>query len=134
MAQISKRKLKGEVKTQIEQRLSSIVARIASDKEASSMLDDILTQTEQTMIAKRLSALLLLAEGLSSYRVSRLLLMSPETTARLMRELRKGKHPHIISLSRKKKARKDVWADLEVIVRLGMPEMGKNRWDWLNKI
>jgi len=109
---------------------SSLGARNASKF----LLDELLTDTERIMIIKRLAALSMLSQGLSSYRVHKLLKMSEQTTARMKSDIKKNKYPHIASFIKKKKDKEQFWAELEVLVRFGMPEMGKNRWKWLDEL
>jgi len=45
-----------------------------------------------------------------------------------------GKFDHIASQYKNKKNRQEIWNDLEVLLRLGMPPMGKGRWGWYHDL
>jgi len=134
MTNISKKKLNKDIQQKIYSRLTKAIAGIHTRSKSAQFIEDILTETERQMLAKRFAALFMLTQNVSSYRVHKLLNMSTTTTKRLSLELSQGKHAYITSVVKKKKDREKFWAELEVIVRLGMPEMGKNRWKWLDEI
>jgi len=134
MTRVSKRKLKKEVRKSIDDKFVKTLSSLGGGGAVQFFLNELFTPTERTMFTKRLVALLMLAQGISPYRVWKLLKMSPQTTARMSTDMDAGRYPEIMALVKKKKDRERLWADLEVIIRFGMPEMGKNRWKWLNKI
>lgn len=131
MPHISSRKLKKELLLKIQGQLFESIAKIRNRKQSRLLLTELLTPTEQTMIAKRLAAILMLAKGIPAYRVWKTLQLSPSTTSRLQNALEKGAYTHLLSAF-SKKAVDDVWTTIEILLRLGMPEMGKRRWDWLD--
>lgn len=132
MPHISSKKLKKEVSIKIYNRLVKAVAGSGTRK-GQAVLEELLTPIEQTMLAKRLTTIIMLAQGASSYRVSKMLKLSSKTTAYIMRDIEAGKYKEIEKLIKKKKDNDKFWADIEVVVRLGMPEMGKGRWKWFNE-
>jgi len=134
MAQVSKKRLKKEMQEKVYKRFIKTVVKINTNSGGKIFLEELLAPTEFEMLAKRLAALMMLAQGISGYRVHKLLNMSATTTTRLKKELYNGKYTHITGIMKKRQEREKVWADIEVLVRLGMPEMGKNRWKWLNNI
>jgi len=133
MANISKRRLKKEAADKVHKQFLQTIVNL-KNKSGANVLEELFTQTEQVLFAKRLAAIFMLAQKITPFHVSRVLNLSPATTARLQRELLAGQYSHIKDIVRKKKDRDQFWAELEVLVRLGMPEMGKNRWKWLNDI
>ena len=132
MANVSKKKLKKEVSSKIHNRFIKTVVDLRG-KRGSIFVEELFTPTEKIIFAKRLAGLLMLAEGISSYKVSRLLRLSSSTTARMLIDVRNDKHRSITRIVEKKRDRDKFWAELEVFIRLGMPEMGKNRWKWLDE-
>jgi len=132
MVRISKNPLRKEFKKKVHSRFIKTVVNLHTDKKGEDFLEDLLSSYEIEMLAKRFAALHMLAQNLSAYRVHKLLHMSYVTTKRLKNELRNGKHQHIVSAVKKKSDRDRFWAEMEVFVRLGMPEMGKGRWKWLD--
>lgn len=132
MPHISRKKLKKEVAKKIYDRLVKTITSGGSNR-GYDVLGELLTPIEQTMLAKRLAAVVMLSQGISSYEVRKVLKLSSKTSAYIMHDIELGKYKEITKLTKKKKDREKFWAELEVIVRMGMPEMGKGRWKWLNE-
>jgi len=133
MVNISKKKLKGKIADQIHNNFIKIIVRLEG-KKGSLFIEELFTPAEKIVFAKRLAALLMLEKGLSSYKVERLLNLSSSTTARMKKDLHCGKYPSIKIITCRKKENDKFWKDLESFIRLGMPEMGKNRWKWLDDV
>jgi len=133
MVHVSKKRLKKEVADKVHKQFLHTVTNLRGT-EGSRTLEELFTQTEQVMFAKRLAAIFMLTQGAPPFHASKVLRLSSSTVSRLQIELENGKYTHIESLVQKKKDRDRMWADLEVLIRFGMPEMGKNRWKWLNNI
>lgn len=131
MTRISKRRLNKEVSKQIHNRFIKTIVDLHG-KSGSVLIEELFTPTEKVMFAKRLAGLSMLAQGISPYKVSKLLKLSFSTTARMQISAEKGKYSSIAEKIKNKKNRDRFWAELEVFVRFGMPEMGKNRWKWLD--
>ena len=134
MVNISKKKLDEKTAKEIHARLFKTMFNLKNPKDMRVLVEEFFTPAEQVLFAKRLAALLLLAEHIPPYRVSRLLKLSSATTARFAREIEQEKHTHIGQIIKKKKDRDVFWAELEVMLRFGMPERGKNRWKWLDEM
>jgi len=133
MVNISKRKLKKDAAEKIHKQFLQTVVGLKG-KNGSFVIEELFTSTEQILFAKRLAAIFMLAQHVTPFHVSRMLNLSPATTAILQTALLRGKYPHIEELVKNNRVKEQFWAELEVLVRLGMPEMGKNRWKWLNEI
>lgn len=133
MVNVSKKELDQKTAEKIRVHFLNTVVKLNGTKGAH-LLEEFFTPTEQIMLAKRLAALFLLAENIPPYRVSRLLKLSSSTTARFAEEIEQGKHKSIARSVKKKQNRDEFWAELEVMLRFGMPEMGKNRWKWLDEL
>ena len=131
MPHVSRKKLKKEVSKRIYNRL---VKTVGETNYGHAVLSELLTPVEQVMLAKRLAAIIILSQGISSYKVRKMLKLSSKTTAYIMHDIELGKYKQIEKLARNKKDRESFWADLEVVIRMGMPEMGKNRWKWPDKL
>lgn len=65
MPQISKQFVKHNVQQKIEWLLKEVISRSRDQKETAELIEALLTKTEQVMIAKRLSIVLMLAKGCS---------------------------------------------------------------------
>jgi len=93
------------------------------------VLGELLGEEEQIMLAKRFAAIAMLAEGNSLYRTGQLLDMSPSTVERLRNNMRDGAYDSLIArLKQNKQAYEDFWETLEVVLRAGMPPIGRGRW------
>lgn len=132
MPHISKNQLDDKLFLRLYNQFTEAVTSSLSNKK--DVLGDILTETEKVMFAKRLAVIFMLLEGASSYRIEQILKMSPSTTRRFREGLYKEHYTEIEKLFRSKKKKKDFWLTLEVVIRAGMPEMGKGRWKWLEEM
>lgn len=130
MPHVSRKKLKKEVSKRIYNRL---VKTVGETSYGYAVLSELLTPVEQIMLAKRLAAIIMISQGISSYKVRKILKLSSKTTAYIMHDIELGKYKQIGKLAKNKKDKERFWAELEVIVRMGMPEMGKGRWKWINE-
>ncbi len=133
MAFVSKKPLKKEVQTQLSQQLVHTIVKLRSVKGGKFFVSELLTDTEQIMLAKRLMIIFMLAKEVSQYRIRQALNVSSSTVARTAKTMDSGGFDHLVNVCNKKKNRDILWDNLEVIIRFGMPSMGKNRWDWFNK-
>ncbi len=129
MPHISKNQLKEDVFLKIYNQFSNTVSGSQKKQE---VLNDLLTDTEKIMFAKRLAVIFMILEGASFYHIQESLNVSTSTTGRFSRNLNKGTYSHIKKLFYTKQKKKDFWDTLEVVVRAGMPPMGRGRWQWLN--
>ncbi len=66
-------------------------------------LDELLGKEERLTVAKRLAAIILISEGYSQYKTSRLLKLSPTTTGIIALKIESGGYAGIIRLLMKKK-------------------------------
>ena len=86
------------------------------------------------MFIKRLAVIALLREEYSEYKIYTLLKMSPSTVAKLHEQYLAGRYDSVLrSLGRSKKEKEEMWKIVELVLRAGMPSMGKDRWRWLDK-
>ncbi|TSC83393.1 MAG: hypothetical protein G01um101417_639 [Parcubacteria group bacterium Gr01-1014_17] len=107
-------------------------------KNAREFLGDVLTPTEQQMIAKRLAVIVMLCRGYSGYKIRAALKVSPSTTTRFSAQLENGMFPYLEHLFRgtrsvrREKEADDFWDALYKVVLMGMPpRVGRGRWKFL---
>ena len=81
MPHISKKKLNQHVVRNLERYISSII-RDTGTQTRTRIFDELLTQTEKIMIAKRIGVLFLLKKGLSPFTISKTLGVSSSTVNR----------------------------------------------------
>ncbi len=135
MARISKKKLKQEVLDKINNRFVATIARLGTKQSARMFLNDLLGRSEKIVLAKRLSIIFMLYEGISMYRISKLLKVSESTVKKIAVKIDRGGYEHIIKIVKQKKNRVAFWAGMEVILRCGMPPIvGKGRWSFLDEL
>jgi len=130
MPHISHARVKKEVFLRMNDRFIRSLMDLTERKSARAFFKELLTPTEQIMLAKRLAVILMLQQGFSFYRVERTLKISPSTAARLWRKLHAGEFSGIGALIKRGKSARAFWAEMATIIRAGMPPMGRGRWKW----
>jgi uncharacterized protein YerC len=138
MSHVSRRQLKRKVLGKVRNTFLELVAFPRDKKNAHLFLSDVLTQTERTMIAKRLAVIVMFCRGYSGYKIRKALKVSPSTTTRLSAALHKGAFPYLEKLFRYKRTKKwereaeDFWDTLYKVLLMGMPpRCGRGRWKFL---
>ncbi len=134
MTRVSRKKLDKRSASSIRKRFARTLASLRTEEKSGLFVDELLTSAEQVMFAKRLAALLMIARGITAYKVQMLLRMSPDTTNRLAVGIKRNKYPHIVSFAKRAESKKQFWDDVEVLLRCGMPERGRGRWKWLDEL
>jgi len=134
MPQVSRKKLDKSIHKKIFQQFSRLNSNL-NKKKSSVFLSTLLTETEQTMLAKRLACVLMLHEGYSQYVVEKTLGLSSSTVARVSVAVDFGRYDSLIKIvDQKREERKQFWNTLEILLRAGMPSMGKERWKHLPEV
>ncbi len=99
-------------------------------------LSELLGREERVMLAKRLATVVLLAEGCSEYRVSRILKLSPTTTGKIANLIACGSYAGTLSILKKnKKSYVSILETIDSILHLGgfLPHrVGLDRYRGLN--
>jgi hypothetical protein len=83
MPHISNRKISDKVSHKINTNLAGMFNHAAKTNNTAAVVRELLTDTEQIMLAKRLGAVYLLGQDLSNYKISQILKMSESTIARI---------------------------------------------------
>ena len=134
MPHVSKKKLKSDALLSLHKRFTDSFVRLNTTDQVSQFLDELLTDTERLMIGKRLAIICMLSEGISTYRIEQTLRVSISTVIDMKRKYQDCQYDFIESLYKQKKNHKDFWKDIDTILRLGMPPMGRGRWKWLYEL
>jgi uncharacterized protein YerC len=145
MVYVSKKPVKREVLVRISELLIAHVAHIRTRMHAEKFLNEILTESEKIMLAKRFAIVVMLKKKQSYTTIKKILKVSHTTIAKTNRELEQGKFDFIISqlqkLSppkviavRKRQKKESFWDVLECMIQFGMPPMGKGRWRFLDEL
>ncbi len=104
---------------QLFSQFSRAVASL-SGSEAGSFLCELLGHEEHVMLAKRFATIVLLVEGVSKYRASRILKISPSTAEKVHAKLEKGEYKQLLkTLGKDKKEYWDILNTLDSILHLG---------------
>lgn len=90
MPKVSQNKLSEIIQTEILQTLFLSIAQIRNEKEVAVLLRDLLTPTEQVMIAKRLMTAMLLERGHPIHKICGMLKLSRTTVTLIRTTLARG--------------------------------------------
>ena len=130
MPHLSTEQLDPTVQKQIDAQLVRILL-----KSGPKLARELLTETEQLMLGKRLAALLMLADDFSYYRIGCTLGLSASTVKRRHGKLLNGDFPSIEKTAHSKRERMEFFKTLEIILRAGMPPIrGRGRWQGVDAI
>jgi len=101
MTNVSKDKIGADDYKLAYQQLVLLIAKLEKNN-ASSLLDELLTDSEKIMIVKRFAAIFMFQQNYTSYRVSHSLAMSLSTTHRLYKLFEDGHFDKILGCISKK--------------------------------
>ena len=128
MTNVSKKKLPKVEFDRLYLQLNVIIGSLNKNQSAL-FFTELLGPEEKVMLTKRLAAVVMFIEGNSSYRVWQLLQMSPSTAEVIRRDFETGRYDNIVMIFTKNKSDyRKFWETLDVILRAGMPPMGRGRW------
>ena len=128
MTNVSKQKLPKKHLDKIYKQLHNAVGRL-NNRTSAEFFNDLLGPEEQIMLTKRLATVAMYIEGNSSYRVSQLLKISPSTAENIRKDYEMGRYDNVKKILTKNKADyEQFWKTLDVVLRAGMPPMGRGRW------
>ena len=117
MPHISKRKPDAKTVADLENYLLSIMNK-AGSKTRLRIFGELLTETEKIMLAKRLAIIFLVRKGLSPYKISELLKISPSTVERFEKSIEFGRYKNTSDWLWKNSKEGSFEALLESIVKL----------------
>lgn len=134
MPHISSRKLKKHVFLKMSEEFIEIFAATRTKQKAKRLLEELLTSTERIMIAKRLAMIFMVKKGYSFETIERTLKISPVTVSKYWRRTKADEFPLVSRYFKGKKQAEEFWRVLERAVRMGMPPIGKGRWNFLKNV
>lgn len=88
--QVSKKRLKPEIKKQIDELLFQVIADLKTPAEVALFLQEALSRSERDMLAKRLATAYYLNQGKSYGNIKKNLAISSTTIAAIAEQTRKG--------------------------------------------
>jgi len=138
MAYVSSKPLSKKILKHIGDLLVAEIAKAKTTKQAQALTEALLTDTERVMLAKRFAAVVLLEEGASYRYIQNILKVSSSTVFRIQMLRKSGTLDTLIACTYKKERKQknrnhSKESALEVLVRAGLPSMGKGRWKFLYK-
>ena len=133
MTRINKKNLSPKERQALYRRMVDTLWSAGTKQKFHNALSDLLTESEEIMLAKRLSIVFLLNQGMSGYKVHQLLDVSESTVHYMEKKRDAGVYEHLQKLFCKKKEKEDMWMFIELLSRGGLPELGKGRWKSLSK-
>ena len=132
MPHVSKHALHQEVLIKISSLLLDTLSKKGFSKDRKYYLRELLTRTEQIMLAKRVAMIFFICQGDSTYTIRQRLKVSPSTIAIMKQEVESGKYAKLCNLFRNDTA--SITETIEKILSAGMPPIaGKGRWKFLDK-
>jgi len=135
MVNVSKQKVKKDVLEQINNRLVNVIARLETNISTKNFLNDLLSESEKIVLAKRLSVIFMLYEKISWYRIHKVLNVSKATVRKIARDIEFEEYESILKIVKQRKNRITFWDGMEIVLKCGMPPIvGKGRWDFLNQL
>ena len=90
MPHVSSKQLSSAKLAELDKRLFDAFANTSTNTRKQ-LYSELLTKTERVMLAKRLEMMLLIGKGISTYKISRALNVSPSTVARFEQAVENGK-------------------------------------------
>jgi len=102
------------------------------------VFENFFTEKECEMLVKRLAAILLLAEGYKPHKVATSLGMSDSTTRFMREDINNGLYDIVLETyvppqKKRSMSREERIKLFNKIMRLGMPSMGADRWEFLGR-
>lgn len=133
MPQISKKKLGYFISTKISDQFVDMLINLDSKNKGKEFINELFTETERIMFAKRLAAIVMIKDGYSNYYTSKHLQLSSSTVFNLSKAVRKNQYSFLEDFFSNKKFRKEFLKKVLYYSRGGLPlKTGRDRWRFLN--
>ena len=140
MVYVSKRPLKPKTLSRISELLIAHIANIKTKQSSERFINEMLTDTEKKMFAKRLAIMMMLHKKQSYSTIMNILKVSRTTIAKIKNDLEDGEFDFIISQLQNSSKKStgalstnfSIW--LDVMLGMRIPPRGKNRWKFLDEI
>lgn len=137
MPHVSRKRLKKEIATELADQFLTFLSLAQNKKEARILANELLSQTERVMLAKRLAVVVLLVRGYSFTQIQDALGITRQTVIRVWKDMKTRKYDKIARYTRehtKHFKREAFMDDLIRMIHFGMPpRAGHGRWKFLNK-
>ena len=134
MPHTSEKELKKETLKRIYSQFTKVISEPKNKYFGKNFADQFFTETEKIMLAKRLAIILMLSEDFSFNTIERVLLVSSSTINKIRTRIDRGDFSFAKEIVKDKKLKEKFWVELEVLLRAGLPPMGKGRWKFLDDL
>lgn len=137
MPHVSRKKIKKDVAAELADQFLTFLSLARTKGEARILANELLSQTERVMLAKRLASVVLLIRGYSFSQIEDALGVTRQTVIRIWKDVKTGKYEKIIRYVRnhtKHFKRETFMEELIRAIHFGMPpRAGHGRWKFLDK-
>ena len=136
MTHISRKKIKKDVASELADQFLTFLSLARTKQDARILAQELLSQTERVMLAKRLAVVVLLVRGYTFEQIEETLGVTRQTVVRLWRETKDGRYEKIIRYARKhtRHFKHESFLDAFIrVIHLGMPPRAGKRWQQLDK-
>jgi Trp operon repressor len=129
MVHVSKKSLNIKIEQQLLDQFSNVFANRAKN-ETKDLLSALLSESERTMLIKRLASVLLIQEhSLSTYEIAKRLHMSEATIRTMKLQAEGGKFDALYTICKRKSFNQVLfWKVVEQLLSGGLPPRTKDRW------
>ncbi len=132
MVRISKQKIKKETAEAINSQLVSSIMHTHSKRDASALFSELMTDSEQVVLAKRFAIIAMLTRDYSFAQIQQLLKVSPDTIGRVWCSMKRGQYEHLVRYAKNNPKKFDgssLSSLLDDLARGGiLPPRGRGRW------
>lgn len=131
MTNVSKRHLKREVLELISDQLLVYVSRARTKEGAVSFIEELFTDAERLMFAKRVAIVLMLEQGTRFEDIEALLKVSSTTVSRIWKQKQEGRYVSLVRYCRNRRVvpgQQSLLDLMELLLQAGMPLRAKGRW------
>ena len=127
MVNVIKKGLDEKVLLSIQSQFHKTLLTLKNTKVGSNCLNELLTESEQLLLAKRLAIVFMLEKHIPWVHIQETLKVTPATIAKVKRSKENGNLKTISTLTRKKETSNAFWKDIEVLMHAGiMPVYGRH--------
>lgn len=137
MPHVSKKRIKKDIALELANQFLTFLSLARTKKEARILANELLSQTERVMLAKRLAIVVLLVRGYSFTQIQEALGITRQTVIRVWKDMKLGKYNKIARYAREhtRHFKKETFMEeLIRIIHFGMPpRAGHGRWKFLSK-
>ncbi len=137
MTRISKKKLQDPVRDSIGDHLLMSIVHARTKREAGTLVTELLTSSERTMLAKRFAIIAMLVRGYSAPQIEEVLKVRPDTVGRIWRDIRKGRYASIIRYAKNnpKKFEGESFSELLTkFLQAGLPPRGRGKKAYFDRL